>query len=59
MSEIQTAEIKTMPKSEKKGIRNSESSDFRVSGFWNYVQSNCLKSELATPTKIQHLNAIC
>ena len=38
MSEYLTSEIWTMPKSERKGIRNSNSSDFCRSGFWNYTQ---------------------
>ena len=58
MSEYRTTEIQTMLKSERKGVRNSDSSDFRHSGFWNYVHLNCLKSKLKTPTIIQHLNAI-
>ena len=33
MSEIQTAEIQTMAKSEQKEVRNSDSSDFRRLGF--------------------------
>ena len=44
MSEIQTAEIQNaqiqdIPKSEWKGVQNSDSSDFRRLGFWNYTST--------------------
>ena len=52
MSEIRTAKIQTMPKSEQKGIQNSD--------VWALeLRPNCLESDSATPTIIQHLNAIC
>ena len=34
-AEFQTAEIQTMPKSEGKGVQNSDSSDFRRLGLRN------------------------
>ena len=52
MSEIQTAEIQAMPKSERKGI------GFQTFGLLE-LHLICLKFEPATPTIIQHLNAIC
>ena len=38
MSEIQTAKIQTMQKSEQKGIRNLDSSDLGHLGLWNTPQ---------------------
>ena len=38
MSEIQTAEIQTMPKAEQKGIRNSDSSISNVRAFGTTAQ---------------------
>ena len=62
MSEYRTTEIQTMLKSELKGVRNSDSSDFRQFGFQTFglleLHLNCLKSKLTIPTIIQQLNAI-
>ena len=54
MPENQMSEIQTMPKFERKGILNSDSSDVQAFG----TTPNYLKSELTTPTIIQHSNAI-
>ena len=37
MSEIQTAEIQTLPKSERKGVRNSDSLDLKRKALLNAV----------------------
>ena len=55
MSEIQTAEIQTLLKSERKGVRNS----VRISDVWDFGTTPHLSEIQTGPTIIQHLNAIC
>ena len=58
MSEYRTAEIQTMLKSEVKGVRNSDRSDFRHSGLLELHLGTTPEIQTDHLTIIQHLNAI-